>query len=136
MTLTLLLLMIAGSLIGACQTSLRTDSIAESHIRANVPDEKDFDTLLKRDLEAYFRDFNGKVVTVQYELLRKGPTQTGIAFPKFYAWVKIYEKDNLLNEGAIRLAAIEKTRFKVTDYVRKGAMKVNPEKFMMSSPER
>src|SRR6266550_7076938 len=82
-----LLLIIGGSLVAV--TRPQGESIAESHIRANVPDERDFDKFLKRDLEQYFKDTLQKTVTVEFELLRKEPTQTGIAYPKFYAWVTI-----------------------------------------------
>src|SRR5438045_2576003 len=88
------LLMLVGSLVVACQSPM--DSIADSHIRANVPDEKDFDNFLKRDLAAYFKELKKKDVVVEYELLRNGPTQSGIAFPKFYAWVRVKEDGNLL----------------------------------------
>ena len=115
--LVMLLLMVGGSTV-ACQSSV-IDSIAESHIDGNVPDEKDFDKFLKRDLAAYFKESTGKDVVVEYELLRNAPTQSGIAFPKFYAWVKVKEKDNLIEEGAVRLAAMEKKRFGVTDYLKR-----------------
>src|SRR5213078_4351122 len=83
------------------------ESIAESHIRANLPDKKNFDKFLKRDLEQYFKDSLQKTVHVEYELLRKGPTQTGIAYPKFYAWVTIRDGEKVIDQGAVRVAAIE-----------------------------
>lgn len=42
---------------------LQDESIAESHIRANVPDQKNFDKFLKRDLEQYFKDTKKKILT-------------------------------------------------------------------------
>lgn len=75
-------LLIVGNSAVLCQESV-IDSIADSHIQANVPSEKDFDNFLKRDLAAYFKDDLKKDVTVEYELLRNAPTQSGIAFPKF-----------------------------------------------------
>src|SRR5690242_21832060 len=62
-------------------------SLALSHIEAHVPSEREFDAFLTRDLEHYFTTKEKKNVTVTYELLRDMPTQTGIAYPKFYAWV-------------------------------------------------
>jgi hypothetical protein len=116
-------LLIVGSSTVACQSSV-IDSIAKSHIEGNVPDEKDFDSFLKRDLAAYFKEQTGNDVIVEYELLRNAPTQSGIAFPKFYAWVKVKEKakDNLIEEGAVRLAAMEKKRFGVTDYLERSVI--------------
>ena len=113
-----LLLLTVGCSIVACQ-SPQDETIAESHIRANVPDDKDFDKFLKRDLETYFKGLKGKSVTVQFDLLRKGPTQSGVAYPKFYAWVTIRDHDGVLEEGAVRVAAVEKKQFDVTDYINK-----------------
>jgi hypothetical protein len=111
----------------ACQSPM--EAVADSHVRANVPDEKEFDRLLKRDLAAYFKERKGREVSVDYELLRKGPTQTGIAFPKFYAWVKVRDKggDGLLEEGAVRLAAVEKKSFGVTDFLKRADAERDPE---------
>jgi hypothetical protein len=117
-TFLLTFLLMAGSSTVACQSSA-IKSIAESHIDANVPNEKDFDNFLKRDLAAYFKEQTGKEVVVEYELLRNAPTQSGVAFPKFYAWVKVKVKDNLIEEGAIRLAAVEKKQFGITHYLKR-----------------
>lgn len=103
----------------ALAQSSTIDSIAESHIEANVPDEKDFDNFLKRDLAAYFKEQIGKDVTVEYELLRKAPTQSGVALPKFYVWVQVKEKNNLIEEGAARLAAVEKKSFEITTFLKR-----------------
>ena len=128
-----ILLMIVGGSVVACQST--TDDIADSHIRANVPDEKDFDNFLKRDLVSYFKELMKKDVTVEYELLRNGPTQAGIAFPKFYAWVSIKENGRLLEEGAVRLAAIEKKRFGVPNYLTKSDIERDPEKVYQVFPK-
>ena len=53
---------------------------------------------------------------MSYELLRKGPTQSGVAYPKYYAWVRVHRHDGLL-EGAVRLAAIDDQRFEVTHFL-------------------
>jgi hypothetical protein len=120
---TLLLMLLCCSTL-MCQSL--GESIADSHIRANVPDEKHFDKFLKRDLERYFKDMERKPVTVQYELLRNGPTQTGIAYPKFYAWVTIRHHEGLVDEGAVRLAAVEKKRFDITDYISRADTERSP----------
>lgn len=92
------------------------ESIRDSHIKANVPAEPDFDAFLKRDLKEFFHDVPGTVV-VEYELLRKVPTQSGVAFPKFYAWVVVKSDGKLVEEGAVRIAAIEKKEFEVVNYL-------------------
>lgn len=94
-------------------------SVASSHVEANVPAKETFDTLLKRDLETYFFKKFGQSVLVQYQSLRDGPTQSGVAYPKFYFWVNVKGNatSNKLAEGAIRIAAIEKKLFNITDFV-------------------
>src|SRR5581483_3595504 len=99
--------------------------IATSHIEANVPAQKDFHAFLKRDLEAFFRSSNAD--RVEYQLLRDDPTQAGIAYPKFYAWVEIFSGNRLLQEGAVRLAAIEKARFEVTQFVSQEGVNRDPQ---------
>jgi hypothetical protein len=102
-------------------------AIAESHIKGNVPPPSRFDRYLRRDLTAYFTRSTGKKVTVQYEFLREGPTQTGIAYPKYYLWVKVRSGRKLVDEGAVRVAAIDRQRFAVTHYLPKAEMKKAPE---------
>ena len=92
-------------------------AIAESHIKGNVPPQSRFDRYLRRDLTAYFTRSTGKKVTVQYEFLREGPTQTGIAYPKYYLWVTVHTGTKLVDEGAARAAAIDRRRFEVTHYL-------------------
>jgi hypothetical protein len=74
-----------------------------------------FNEYLKRDLKGYFCA-ESKVCEVEYELLRDGPTQTGISYPKYYVWVRCFRK-NTLREGAARVAAVEQTRFDVTNFL-------------------
>jgi hypothetical protein len=102
-------------------------SIAESHIQANVPEAADFDKFMLRDLEAYFTKQIGQTVNVKFEFLREGPTQTGVAYPKFYLWVRLTDKNKSVQEGAVRVAAIEKKRFEVTDYMGASEIKKSPE---------
>jgi hypothetical protein len=121
-----------GNKPGASKSAHRSASdpmarIAESHIRGNVPAKPKFDKYLRRDLTTYFSRASGKKVAVDYEFLRDGPTQTGISFPKYYLWVKVRGGKKLLDQGAVRLAAIDQKRFEVTDYLPKAEMKKAPE---------
>jgi hypothetical protein len=102
------------------------DPIPQSHIDANVPGADQFDQLLKQDLQAYFQKSHPGSVTVAYDLLRDGPTQTGIAYPKYYVWVKVHEAAGLVDEGAVRVAAIDKTRFEVTHFMSKREIQGKP----------
>ncbi len=101
--------------------------IQRSHIEANVPSSADFNRILQRDLENYFTKGNKKKVHVEFEMLRDGPTQSGVAYPKFYAWVRILEGKSKLNEGAVRLAAIDRKKFEVTDFIGRSAIEAHPE---------
>lgn len=130
------------SLIGAavlvtvsCGAACQSDPIAASHIEANVPSEKDFGIFMKRDLEQYFKEAKKKPVTVDYELLRNGPTQSGTAFPKFYAWVVVKADGVIIEEGAVRVAAIEKKRFGVYDYLSQPEIEREVEKLYRVFPD-
>ena len=103
-----------------------------SHIQGNVPEQ--FDQLLKRDLIIYFQDLYKQTVTVEYELLREIQTQVGVALPKYYIWVKIYSQKVLLNEGAVKVSAIEKTHFTVLNYLAIADLKKSPERINQIFP--
>jgi hypothetical protein len=98
--------------------------IQRSHIEANVPGPADFDRFLLRDLGAYFaKARNQKAVPVTYELLREGPTQTGFSYPKFYVWVRVNGGKSPDDRGAVRLEAIDREHFEVTNFVSENAIK-------------
>lgn len=122
----LLSLMLAGLSLPAHGQGIAED-IARSHIDANVPPPDKFAGILRRDLESYISQAQGQKVTVKVEMLREGPTQTGLAFPKFYVWARVYAKKRLLDEGAARLAAVERKRFDVTTYLNRSAIRKQPE---------
>lgn len=109
--------------------------VAESHIDANVPDKTEFDRLLNRDLTEYFNQYLKKPVTVQHELLRNVPTQVGVALPKYYLWVKVYQADKLIEEGAMRVAAEEKRHFEVLQYFTTTEINANSEKIYAIFPK-
>jgi hypothetical protein len=125
------LILAAASSLAACQVG---DSIAESHIDANVPSAKDFDVFMKRDLEEYFKGETKKTVDVTYELLRQGATQAGTAFPKFYVWVVVKSDGAIIEEGAVRVAAMEKKRFGVYNYLSKSEIEQDVEKLYRVFP--
>ncbi|MBS1955724.1 MAG: hypothetical protein JST89_16190 [Cyanobacteria bacterium SZAS-4] len=86
---------------------------------ANVPVAEDFNTFMQRDLRKYFsRTLHKENVSIHFELLRDVATQSGVAYPKYYAWVKVSdERKQPIAQGVVRLAAIEKLRFEVTDFI-------------------
>jgi len=97
--------------------AMTQDTIAASHIMINTPDQSLFNSFLERDLKAYFLKEMEGTFSLEYEFLRKGPTQSGVAYPKFYLWVKVIKKESLILEGAVRVAAVERTHFEVTNFV-------------------
>lgn len=91
------------------------DPIAESHIEGNVPKGKAFEEYLRRDLTSYF--CTTKDCRVEYEFPRNGPTQTGIAYPKYYLWVRCFSGGKLSTEGAVRMAAVDQSAFDVRQFL-------------------
>jgi hypothetical protein len=134
MVLLLIMSLFTGSSIAQNNQAVIED-IAKSHIDGNVPDKKDFDNIMKRDLEKYFAERYLVKPTVTWELLRDGPTQTGISYPKYYAWVRVRIKDSLLIEGATRVAAIEKKYFDVTHFVGRQEIENQPEQIFAIFPK-
>jgi hypothetical protein len=95
------------------------------HITPNVPAAEDFDKELSRTLTNYMcAGFSDKCVC-QYELLREGPTQSGIAYPKYYVWAKSIDGGKVTSEGALRLAAEDKSLY-VTKYLSKKDILADP----------
>lgn len=99
--------------------------IQKSHIEGNVPSQADFDIFLQRDLKMYFSLY-GDNITLKYQLLRDGPTQSGVSYPKYYVWVQVLKGTKIVQEGAARVAAIEKKRFKVFDFLSKSKLQKSP----------
>jgi hypothetical protein len=100
--------------------ALSQSALQLSHIERNVPPSEFFETLLRRDLLGYFNASGGAMATkVEFKLLRDTPTQSGVAYPKYYLWVKVFAGPVLQREGAVRVAAIDRKRFEVTDFMAK-----------------
>ena len=102
------------------------EQVAQSHVDANVPPETDFDRFMRRDLAAYFGATADKPIEVAYELLRDGPTQTGVAYPKYYVWV-VASTGEGEKRGAARVAAVERKEFQVTDFLSESDLRARPE---------
>lgn len=100
--------------------------IQRSHIEANVPADADFERLLQRDLDKYFKAKRTRPFKLAYEFLRKGPTQSGVAYPKFYLWIQISEEAKVVEQGAVRVAAIDKKEFQITDFSSEAAIRADP----------
>ena len=85
---------------------------------------------MEQDLRAYFeKDMpSTENIRVQYKLLRNGPTQTGVTYPKYYVWATISSNDRIISEGAARIVAVDGTQFVVTDFVSKNQITSDPGK--------
>ena len=109
--------------------------LQKSHIEGNVPStEAEFDGMMKRDLLFYFKKLHKKTTSVEYRMLRKGATQSGVALPKFYAWVEIKDGKRLIDSGAVRVAAIEKTSMEVTDFLTRDRINAAPKDIELVFP--
>ena len=128
-----LLLLAFVLLTRACHAQI--PGVAESHIASNVPGTNDFRPFLIRDLTAYLKPTHGDKLTVDYELFRDGPTQSGVAYPKFYLWLRATNAEKAVIEGAVRVAAIEKKRFDVTDFVPRSEIVSHPEMLTRIFPQ-
>lgn len=73
---------------------------------------------------------------MDYELLRNGPTQSGVAYPKFYLWLRATNTEKTVIEGAVRVAAIEKKRFDVTNFIPRTYIVSHPEAVAGRSPNQ
>jgi hypothetical protein len=110
--------------ISGCHAQKPKD-IAASHIEANVPNRNVFDAYMKRDLRTYFCKGTDDC-RAEYSLLREEPTQTGISYPKYYVWAKCFHGDKLFTQGAVRLAAIDKETFQITDFLSRDVILASP----------
>jgi hypothetical protein len=109
-----------------CHAQDPMTSLANSHVEANAPKGGEFDESLRRDLKSYFCK-GVKDCRVEYEYLREGATESGVAYPKYYLWVKCFEKDKLRTEGAARVSAIEQKTFDVTNFLQAEDIAATPE---------
>ena len=119
------ILLLAGASPG-CSSILH--AIIGSRSDADVPEAKDFDRILTHDLTEYMTDKSDKDVKVTYEMLRDGPTQSGVALPKFYIWIEKRTADGtLIQDAAARIAAVQKTHFDVVQYYDRERIKKEPD---------
>ncbi len=120
------LLFVAFFIFASAPVAAQLD-LQQSHIEGNVPPPESFESFLNRDLLAYFKISGTPGATaVTYKPLRNGPTQSGLSYPKYYLWVKVLSGSKLLQEGAVRVAAIERTHFEVTNFMSKTQIQSAP----------
>ena len=116
----------------AATSACAQTSLQQSHTDGNVPPQESFAEFLNRDLLAFFQAGAASSATsVQFHLLRNGPTQSGVSFPKFFVWVKVFSSATVLEEGAASVAAINRTHFEITNF--QSAQQINARPSVVSS---
>jgi len=121
------LILLGVALAFAYRYEIVISMVSRSHIEANVPPPSNFDADLARDLRAWFTQRQGSPATVRFELLRRGATQSGIAYPKYYAWVEVQPASAAVVGGAVRVAAVERDRFEVLQFLSADEIRAKPD---------
>jgi hypothetical protein len=106
--------------------SLNNCSAQNSHIEANIPPQEIFQETLERDCLSHLLGLGYRGDRIEVELLRTGPTQSGMSFPKYYVWIALRKSDAVVTTGAARLAAVNGQRFEVTEYMPAEQVRENP----------
>jgi hypothetical protein len=101
--------------------------VSGSHVEANVPPTSEFDADLSRDLTEWFTHRQGSPATIRFEMLRRGATQSGVAYPKYYAWVEVQTASAPDVRGAVRIAAVERDRFEVLQFLPADEIRTRPD---------
>lgn len=97
-----------------------------SHISENVPPDASFMMLLQRDVRAFLVANKLPAASVEMKALRKGATQSGVSYPKYYVWIRAADKAGHRIAGAMRVAAIERVRFEVINFTPADSIKSDP----------
>lgn len=116
-----LLLVAAAAGAAACGSAQEADGAPEGRAPARL------DSILRRDLGEYFAKREGAPVRVEFSYLRRGPTITGLSYPKYYLWVTARDsaRSAVLAEGAARVAEIDGTA-EVTHFFPRAAIEREP----------
>lgn len=127
-------LIILFSAVACASQPAAPQSISRSHIDANIPAAADFEPFMERDLATYFSAAHGRPVTVTYQLLRSAPTQSGMSFPSFYAWVRISAAGAEIDQGAVEVDALYRKQFEVTYYASHADIFQDPDELYQHIP--
>lgn len=97
-----------------------------SHVSANIPPDATFMALLQRDFRAYLVANRLPSESLETEPLQKGPTQSGDSYPKYYIKIRAVDEAGRRSEGAMRVAAVDRVRFEITDFTPAASIRSNP----------
>jgi hypothetical protein len=100
--------------------------VQRSQIEGHAPSGSDVRALLQRGLASYFASPGEPAPEVEIELLREGPTQSGVAYAKYYVWVRVVRAGVSDRQGAARVAAVERERFEVTHFLSAAEIRRDP----------
>lgn len=100
--------------------------VDDSHVSANVPPGAAFTALLRRDVRAYLNANRLLSKNLEIELLRTVPTQSGVSYPKYYIWVRTSDGAGHSLGGAMRVAAVDRVRFEITNFTPAAAIRSDP----------
>jgi hypothetical protein len=103
------------AILSLAMTACVMGSIQHSHVEGNVPPPEEFHRTLQRDLDAYFATALAPSRHVQY------------------VWA-IFPLTAGDRRGAVRLAAIDKERFEVTDFISDDEITTNPDRIYQTFP--
>lgn len=105
-----------------------------SHISANAPPDSSFSKILERDVRAYLAAHRLPSKKVTIEPLRRGATQSGVSYPKYYIWIRATDAAQHHVEGAMRIAAIDRAKFEVTDFTPADTIRSDPASLAATYP--
>jgi tetratricopeptide (TPR) repeat protein len=101
-------------------------AVRHSKIADHLPAQINIKPYLQRDLDKYFQDSLSKAVRVDFEMLRELPTLGVNNHPVFFCWLKIYEGEELLEEGAVSVEAENKRGFTLSHFFSTAEIVANP----------
>lgn len=108
--------------------------IQASHIDANLPaTREEFMKLAQTAFKSHFKPRFGEV-QVKLELLRDGPTQSGVSYPHFYLWAEAIRSGRTLERGAARVDCVERTHIVITDFLTAQEIHDNPGRVATTFP--
>ena len=123
------------AVVGNVPAQSMPEALQNNHIEANVPPEDVFFAYLERDVLAYLQaEIAPSIATVKTTLLREAPTQSGLAYPKFYLWVVATSKDGTVIEGAARVAAVDRIGFEITTFLSSKEINAEPQAVASTFP--
>lgn len=103
-------------------------------IRKNVPPPERIEALMRNDLATRFPGSGHVPATLEYELLRRRPIVLYMSHPCYFAWIRSRWPYGYV-EGAVRIEAIDHSRFEIRDFLSRDEILARPERVQQVFPE-